>query len=44
MDQKVIINETRQTVNNAIKIFTRSVFEAINDADVSELLFFEIEE
>ena len=44
MDQKVIINDTRQTVNNAIKIFTRSVFEAINDADVSELLFFEIEE
>jgi CRISPR-associated protein Cas1 len=41
LEQPVYINESKQTVSNAIKIYTRSVFEAINDADPSNILFYD---
>ena len=40
LNDTVVINGTRQTVLNAIRIYSRSVFEAINDADTSRILFF----
>lgn len=43
LDQIVIINGNRQMLSNAIKIYTRSVFEAINDEDPSQLLFYKLE-
>ena len=42
LNDTVHINGTRQTVLNAIKIYTRSVFEAINDADLSQIKFYSI--
>lgn len=35
LNSTIIINNSRQTVLNAIKIYVRSVFEAINDKDPS---------
>ena len=35
LNQSVIINQTKQTVLNAIKIYVKSVFDALNDADIS---------
>ena len=43
LEQTVLIDGTHQTVANAIRIYTRSVLEAINDADASEILFFSSE-
>lgn len=40
LNDTVIIDGTHQTVLNAIRIYSRSVFEAINDADTSRILFF----
>lgn len=37
LDQTVKIDSQKQTVRNSIKIYTRSVFEAINDADTSAI-------
>ena len=37
LNQTIVIDQTHQTVLNAIKIYTRSVFEALNDADVSRI-------
>ena len=31
----------RQYVNNAIKIYCKSVFDALNDADVSQIRFYD---
>lgn len=42
LNQTVMINGTHQTVMNAAGIYTRSVFDALNDKDVSELLFFSL--
>lgn len=39
LNQTVMIDQSHQTVLNAIRIYTRSVFEAINDADPSKILF-----
>lgn len=36
----VKIDNTRQNVSNAIKIYTHSVLEAINDADISKIKFY----
>ena len=41
LEQTVFIGKTRQTVLNAIKIFTRSVFNAINDKDLSLIQFYQ---
>jgi len=40
-EQIVMIGGTRQTVLNAIKIYTRSVLDAINDRDVSLIQFYQ---
>ncbi len=40
LNDTIVIDKAKQTVLNAAKIYTRSVFEAINDNDVSKILFF----
>ncbi len=40
LNQEVIIDGKRNYVSNAIKIYTRSVFDAINDNDVSLIRFY----
>ena len=42
LEDTVIIDGNRQIVSNAIKIYTRSVFDAINDLDLSEIKFFSL--
>lgn len=42
LNDTIIIDDTQQTVLNAIRLYTRSVFEAINDEDVSQIRFFKI--
>ena len=37
LEQKVRIDNTYRSVSDAIKIYTRSVFEAINDGDASQI-------
>lgn len=39
LEQPVSIGKTRQTVLNAIRIYTRSVFDALNDNDTSVIQF-----
>lgn len=43
LNQEVTINERRETVGNAIKIYCHSVFDALEDADVSLLRFYKNE-
>lgn len=40
LEQTVYIDSSRQSVSNAIKIYTRSVFEAINDKDPFQIKFY----
>ena len=42
LDEKVLIDGQKQFVSNAIKIYTRSVFDAINDRDSSVIKFYSI--
>ena len=42
MTTSVTINETNQLLNNAIKIYSHSVFDALNDRDVSLLKFYSV--
>lgn len=42
-DQKVLIDGQKQFLRNAIKIYTKSVLDAINDKDSSKIKFFSIE-
>lgn len=42
LEKIVLIDGTRQSLLNAIKIFTRSVFEAINDNDASDIKHYDI--
>lgn len=42
LNDRVVINDTRQTILNAIKLYTRSVFEAINDRDPSKINFYKL--
>lgn len=42
VNQSVMIDNKCQTVMNAAKIYSHSVFEAINDGDVSKILFMKI--
>lgn len=44
LEETVLIDGKRQTVLNAIKMYVHSVFEALNDADSSKILFFVFEE
>lgn len=43
LNQEVMIDGKRQYVNNAIKIYCRSVFEALNEDDSSCLRFYKSE-
>ena len=40
LDQKVEIDGQGQFVMNALKIYTKSVFDAINDGDSSKIKFY----
>lgn len=42
LDQSVVIDNTHQNLLNTIKIYTRSVFDAINDKDVSQIKFYSL--
>ena len=42
LNQTVLINNSHQTVLNAVKIYTRSVFDALNDRDPSKIKFYSI--
>ena len=43
LNQEVVIDEKKQYVNNAIKIYCKSVFEALNEDDSSCLRFYKSE-
>lgn len=43
LNQRVTINGRQEYVSSAIKIYTRSVFDAINDQDVSLIKFYKYE-
>lgn len=40
LNENVIIDETNQVLNNAIKIYTKSVLDALSDRDISKIRFF----
>ena len=40
LQQEVIIAGRRENVNNAIKIYCRSIFDALNDVDASLIKFY----
>ncbi len=42
LNTSVMIQDSRQTVLNAAKIYTRSVFDSMNEGSVDELLFYKI--
>lgn len=43
LQQEVAIAGRKETVNNAIKIYCRSIFDALNDADLSLIKFYQNE-
>lgn len=43
LNQEIVINERMETINNAIKLYCHSVFDALNDADVSLIKFYKNE-
>lgn len=43
LQKEIQINGRREFVNNAIKIYCKSVFDAINDEDISLIKFFKHE-
>ena len=42
LNETVMINQTRQTVMNAIKYYCRSVFDALNEGDTSLIQFYSL--
>ncbi len=42
LNDTVVINQTRQTVLNAIKYYCRSVFDALNEGDLSLIRFYSL--
>ena len=42
LNEEVTINGRREYIVNAIKIYTRSVFDALQDNDVSLIKFYEL--
>ncbi len=42
LNETVVINQTKQTVLNAIKYYCRSVFDALNDSDLSLIQFYSL--
>lgn len=43
MNEKIMIDGKKQTVSNAVRIYTRSVFDAISERDVAKLKFYRYE-
>lgn len=43
LQEEVTVNGRKEYVNNAIKIYCKSVFDAINDEDISEIRFYQYE-
>ena len=42
LEKKVVIDGQKQFLQNALKIYTRSVFDAMNDKDLSEIKFYSL--
>jgi CRISPR/Cas system-associated endonuclease Cas1 len=42
LNETVVINQTKQTVLNAIKYYCRSVFDALNEGDLSLIQFYSL--
>ena len=42
-EEEVIIDGKKQYINNAIKVYCRSIFDALNDNDVSKIKFYKDE-
>ena len=42
LNDTVVINQTKQTVLNAIKYYCRSVFDAMNEGDLSLIQFYSL--
>lgn len=42
MEDEVMIDGKRQYINNAIKIYCRSIFDALNDNDISQIRFYSV--
>ena len=42
LNDTVIIDQTKQTVLNAVKYYCRSVFDALNDGDLSLIQFYSL--
>lgn len=42
LNDTVVINQTKQTVLNAVKYYCRSVFEALNESDLSLIQFYSL--
>lgn len=42
LNETITINQTKQTVLNAIKYYCRSIFDALNDGDLSLIQFYSI--
>lgn len=40
LQQEIGINNTRQVLNNGIKIYVKSIFDAINEKDLSLITFY----
>ena len=42
LQNEVVINGRSEFLNNAIKIYCKSIFDAINDEDISEIRFYKL--
>ena len=42
LNETVMINQTKQTVLNAVKYYTGSVFDALNEGDLSLIQFYSL--
>ena len=42
LQNEVVINGRSEFVNNAIKIYCKSIFDAINNEDISEIRFYKL--
>ena len=44
LNSTVIVNNTEQYLNNAIKLYCRSVFDALNENDATRIAFYSFKE
>ena len=43
MSERILIDGKNNTISNAIRIYTKSVYDAISDRDVAQLRFYRYE-